>query len=172
LRSFVSHFQIKIAAIAFGLLLPAAASAGWTAPEAGKGGASAVVTADPDLIVAYLQAHGYKAELQIGKDEGAIIKTASGGHNWALLFYGCSQHKNCGSVQFHAGFELQKKADLKAMNDFNREKRFAKAYLDKDDDANIDMDVEMAGGMPEKLFKENIGDWETLMAAFVTHIGY
>ena len=58
-------------------------------------------------------------EDMLWQEDGALIKSGSGGYNWALFFYGCAKHKGCTSVQFHAGFEAKTKPEWKLMNAFN-----------------------------------------------------
>ena len=164
-------FQLNIAAAA--LTAPAVALAAWSAPEAAPAaGGAGKITADPAVIAGYLRDRGYKAEVSEGKDGDPLITSGSSGYKWAVLFYGCTDHKACGSVQFHAGFQAKTKPELSTINAFNRDKRFSKAYLDNENDPCIDMDVEMSGGTSEEAFKQALANWDTLFGDFTKHMGY
>lgn len=57
------------------------------------------------------------------------------------------------TLQLYAGFSGQK-VTLSKINEWNRTKRFAKAYLDKRDDPVIESDLELTGGTTTQNVKE------------------
>lgn len=129
------------------------------------------VTADVDQIAAILQKEGYQAK-RAGEGADPWIESAMNGYSMAIYFYGCNDAgKECKSVQFYAGFTPKKKPSLQAMNDYARENRWGRIYLDTDGDPAIEMDVDMeAGGMSEALFIDNIAYWNTILDNFGTFV--
>ncbi len=125
------------------------------------------VTADVAQIVAILHKEGYQAK-RVGEASEPRIDTAMGGYTMAIYFYGCDDNgQACKSVQFYAGFNPKTNPTLQAMNDYARDNRWGRVYLDKDGDPVIEMDVDLeAGGMSEELFIDNIAYWESILAKF------
>ena len=64
--------------------------------------AQMVTAANPQTIVAALQAGGYKAT--VGKDSTGDpqIRSAASGSNFVVSFYGCENNRACKTVTFYA----------------------------------------------------------------------
>ena len=126
---------------------------------------------DPELVAELLRKEGYQAKVDEKKEgEDPVITSAASGSTFGLYFYNCEKGKNCQSVQFYAGFE-DGKMDLARANVWNRDKRFARAYLDKEGDAVIEMDVNIEpGGMPRELFVDSLDIWSRLLGEFRTRV--
>jgi hypothetical protein len=129
---------------------------------------------NPDSVAAALRA--MKLPADIGKDQGGdpMIRSQFGGIKWTLFFYNCTNHKDCATVQFYAGYHFKDKSvPLDKINEWNRNKRFSRAYIDKENDPVIEMDVDLDdGGMSQALFMDNLEFWQTLMGQFQEHIGF
>lgn len=144
---------------------------GLTAPAS----AATVTATDPQSLVKALQGAGYKAELTKDSSGDPMIRSASGGSNFSLLFYGCATNKACKTIQLHAGYDVEEKTrpSLEKINQWNRDKRFAKAYLDKENDPIIEMDVDLEdGGMSSELFIDNVEYWTSSMSDFEKFIDW
>lgn len=125
------------------------------------------VTADPDRIASILQKEGYQAK-RVSADKEPRIETAMAGYNTSIYFFGCDDNgRACKTVQFYAGFNPKQSPTLQAMNDYARENRFGRIYLDKEGDPIIEMDVDLeVGGMSEALFIDNLAYWESILGRF------
>lgn len=144
---------------------------------AGSAAQAQTVTAkNPQTIVDALQKAGYKAVLETLPDsEGPMVRSASSGSKYSILFYGCTAGINCATVQFYTSYDFDrgKEPTLAKINDWNRENRFGRAYLDKENDPAIEMDVDLDhGGMSEMLFLDNLEFWTSVMAGFEKHLGW
>ncbi|MBL8560881.1 MAG: YbjN domain-containing protein [Gemmobacter sp.] len=126
----------------------------------------------PEAMVALMQELGYRAELTTDGQGDPKIKSAAGGANFSVYFYGCSDHRGCRSVQFSAGFDTKDGSDLALMNDWNRHNRYGQASLDTENDPYIEMDIAMQGGLPRELFEANLSIWDNMLADFQRHIGW
>jgi hypothetical protein len=125
----------------------------------------------PATLVSALQDGGYKAELTKDDSGDPMIKSSSGGTSFSIFFYGCTDNKECSTVQFYAGFSDPNNASLRAMNDWNRDNRFGRAYLGDDGSARIEMDVDMDdGGISKLLFADNVEFWEVVMSKFEDYV--
>lgn len=125
------------------------------------------VTADPQTLVAVLQAAGYQAEL--GKDNTGdpMITSAAAGSKFVVLFYNCTNHAACTTIQFQVAWAMKVKPTLAAVNEWNHGNRFARAYIDKEGDPGIMMDVNLdKGGMSPGLFRDNLEVWVAVLTNF------
>lgn len=129
--------------------------------------AQMVSAADPASIVAAVQAMGYQAELTKDDDGDPLIRSALDGSKFAIIFYGCTKNRACQTIQFYAGFKSDENVSVETMNEWNKTKRFSRAYIDNDKDPVIEMDVDLDdGGMSRALFEDNFEFWSALMPQF------
>lgn len=133
--------------------------------------AQMVTATDPTSLTKVLAKHGYRAELTRDDSGDPMIKSASSGTNFIILFYGCTANRNCATVQFYAGFSDAKNASVGSLNTWNAKNRFGRAYLSDKGSARIEMDIDLDdGGMPVALFEDNIEWWVATLANFEKHI--
>ncbi len=130
--------------------------------------AMAEITAkDPDAILRAMQDFGLVATM--GKDDGGDPKISSrvSDTKFSVYFYGCEDNMNCASIMFKAGYDLNNGISALKINEWNRDKRFAKAYIDDEGDPFMEFDVNLAfDGMGEKNFADNLDWWRLLVEDF------
>ena len=147
----------------------AAFAGAWALPAQ----AQMVRAQDPDSVVRALQQGGYAAKLGVDKVGDPMITSGVAGTNFQIFFYNCTDHKACATVQFHSGYDLTDPVGLERINEWNRSQRFGRAYLDKEDDPILEMDVDLDdGGVSSLLFIDNIEFWASVLGNFEKHIGY
>jgi hypothetical protein len=141
---------------------------------ASAGGAEQLVRGqDPQSLVRAMQANGYTAQLTVDSTGDPMIRSAAGGTNFQVLFYNCTDHRECATVQFHVGYDLKTAPSLESINDWNRTQRFGSAHLDKENDPILEMDVDLDdGGLSPLLFIDNLEFWTSALGRFEKHIGY
>ena len=133
--------------------------------------AAMVQAENPQTLVDALQGAGYQAKL--GKDAvgDPMITSGSSGTQFRIHFYNCTANRNCKTVNFLTGWDLDTAIPLESINKFNAENRFTRAYLDKEGDPMLAMDVDLDdGGMSPALFIDNIEFWTTQLGIFQKHI--
>lgn len=129
--------------------------------------AQLISAADPAAVAKVLQDKGYRAELTKDSEGDPLIKSGAEGASFLLLFFNCTKGKNCATVQFYAGFDREGSYSLEKLNEWNRTKRFGRAYRDNEGDPVIEMDVDMDdGGMSKALFEDNVEFWTSLLSSF------
>lgn len=141
------------------------------APAATAGGQ--VSPADPAAIVLLLQREGYKARLDKDNEGDPMIHSAASGADFQIIFYDCTDHRDCGSLTFHAGYAMpkDKKPTAEQILDYNAKWRFGRAYLDDEQDPILELDLAFGGAaMPEKMFLDNLEVWSDSMGSFQRHI--
>ena len=122
---------------------------------------------DPNSLVTALQDAGYSAKLGTDKVGDPLITSAVGGTTFQIFFYNCKEHANCATVQFHSGYDLKTAPSLELINEWNRNNRFGRAFLDKENDPILEMDIDLDdGGMSPALFIDNIEFWAVVLNNF------
>ncbi|HEX8624018.1 MAG TPA: YbjN domain-containing protein [Allosphingosinicella sp.] len=128
---------------------------------------------DPQTLVRALQKEGFSAKLGVDKVGDPMITSGVSGTTFQIFFYNCTDHKACATISFHAGYDLKTNIGLEKINEWNRGKRFGRAYLDKENDPILEMDVDLDdGGLSQALFIDNLQFWTSILSEFEKHIGY
>jgi len=128
---------------------------------------------DPGTLVRALQEAGYAAKLGTDKLGDPMITSGISGTTFQIYFYNCTDHKQCATVTFHSGYDLTAATGLDKINEWNSRQRFGRAYLDKENDPIIEMDVDLDdGGLSPALFIDNIEFWASALGNFERHIGF
>ena len=74
------------------------------------------------------------------------------------------------NLQLYASFK--KKTSLVRINEWNRDKRYTRAYIDKEGDPVLEADLDLEGGSSMGAVKELFRTWLTCVKLFTEHIGY
>ncbi len=152
----------------FHCLAIAVLASAWAMPAQ----AQMVNAQEPNSVVSALLDAGYSAKLGTDAVGDPMITSSVGGTSFQIFFYNCVQHKACATVQFHSGYDLENPG-LELINNWNRTQRFARGYLDKENDPILEMDLDLDdGGMSRLLFIDNIEFWSTQLGEFEKRIGY
>ena len=132
-----------------------------------------VTASDPKSIVAALQEYGVAAKLEADDDGDPVIRLKISGANSNIYFYGCDDnHADCRSIAFSAGFDLNEPYTPEKANEWNNNKRFSKSYVSEDGSAQIEMDVNMIGGITTDGFADTIDWWDYSLGEYKTFIGW
>ena len=133
--------------------------------------AQMVKAQDPDSVLKATRAAGYTVVLEKDSTGDPMIRRTQGGHPFRILFYGCKENANCETIQIAAGYDKKRDTPLASINEWNRTKRFGRAYLDADGDPMLLMDLDLDdGGLSEALFTDNLQFWAAVMGGFERHI--
>ena len=149
-----------------GLALAAAITGAMlTAPA--NGAEETIDATDPERILAIAHSFG-EAALTTDNLGDPLIEGRIGEKDYRLLFYGCSENRDCKTLMFSAGWES---GDLteEMMAGWNREKRFGKAYLDEDGLATVEMSVNLHGGVTRANLDDTIDWWRLVLAEFADY---
>lgn len=150
------------------MVLCAALAASVTATAAK---ADEVRSDDPSSLVRAMQSAGYRAELTKDNSGDPMIRSSSSGSDFAILFYGCKSNRNCTTVQFFAGFKDPDNGSLSAINKWNADNRFGRAYQADSGSARIEYDLDLdMGGMSASLFNDNLAVFTSLMDRYRKYV--
>ena len=126
---------------------------------------------DPSSLVRAMQDSGYRAELTKDNSGDPMIKSSASGNDFTILFYGCKSNRNCTTVQFFAGFKDPDNGSLSAMNKWNTDNRFGRAYQAESGSARIEYDLDLdTGGMSAALFKDNLEVFAALVDRYRKYV--
>lgn len=78
----------------------------------GSAQAETVSAANPASVVKVLQDKGYRAELTKDDSGAPMIRSASSDTAFLVLFYGCTDNKNCETAQLIARYSDPENASL------------------------------------------------------------
>ncbi len=152
-----------------GLICCAALLSGWAGIASAQ-----VVASDPAGILKRLQNYGYPATMTTDNQGDPKIETRVSDTKFNVYFYGCDDnHANCTAIQFGAGYDLKNGISALKINEWNRDQRFAKAYIDDESDPFLEMDVNMAAdGVGEKNFEDMVEIWRKQVENFEDYIDW
>lgn len=134
--------------------------------------AQTVDGSDPAQLVQILQNEGYRAKLEKDNVGDPKIVSSSQGVDWSIFFYDCTDGMHCASIQFSIGFNTENGVPLELMNGWNKENRYARAFVDDEKDPFLKFDVNLDGGVNKANFVDTLTLWETLLADFMKHINW
>jgi hypothetical protein len=139
---------------------------------AGPAAAAEVQAQDPASIVSAMQKAGYQVELTTDSVGDPKITSATPDNTlFQVLFYNCTNNVDCRTIQLNAAY-TDASVTLEGINEWNRTQRFGQAYLDKDGDPVLQMDIDLDdGGISQLLFEDNLQFWTSVIARFEEHIG-
>lgn len=160
------------AALTLALALPASAQ---MSTRSGKGisqAGSATLTGNVEQVAQAMADAGYETERTEAGDGTPKLDGLIDGWMYSVYFYGC-QGDDCDAIQFAAGFDEDQPMQYDPINEWNMANRFGRAYLDDEGDPWVEMDINMEGeGVTISNFNESLAYWDTVLNAFVAHIGW
>lgn len=145
--------------------MPAPATAAVPAIVVAPPTARLIDATDPQAILEIAKGFG-SAEIETDNKGDPKIVGRIEGSKYVVLFYGCTAAADCKSIQFVVSWRAKDKMALEKINKYNDDKRFGKAYLDKDGDPTLEFDVNLVGGVTRKNFEETYDWWKTSLVQF------
>lgn len=152
--------RLKLACVLFTLVAASTVRAETSQQEV-------ILSVTPEQMGAIMQDIGYRAEI-LKNDQGKRrIRTRIGGWNVTLNFYSCDDKEDCKSIGLRSFFQNEKKKGAQFANEWNREKRFTKVYIDKDNDVNIEFDILFRNGITKSNLRAYLDVYEDQLKDFV-----
>jgi len=136
------------------------------AATAGSAAQELIDATDPGRIVKIAEGFG-SAMLETDTQGDPKIVGRIDGIRYVVLFYGCKDKSECQTIQFYAGWtNPDGKITHEEVNDWNRDNRFSKAYLDDEGDPAIELDVSLERGVSQGNLDEWFDWWQTAIVSF------
>ena len=121
-------------------------------------------------VSAWLQNQGYRARIVTEKDGKSHVDSATGGTTFGVYMFDCKNNK-CGSIQFSAGFDTHGAFSAQKLNEWNRDKRWSRAYIDTVNDPWIEYDVDLTPGGTYELLNDEFAIWNSELGEFTKKYG-
>jgi len=136
--------------------------------------ATAEVTAtDANAVMKAMQDFGLVATMGTDGDNDPKISSRVSDTKFSVYFYGCQDNMNCSSIMLKAGYDLNTGISALKINEWNRDKRFSKAYIDDEGDPFLEMDVNLDfDGVGNKNFEDTLDWWRLLVEDFEEFIDW
>lgn len=129
-----------------------------------------ITAGDPEAIAAVIREKGFDVTMAEDDDGDPMLKAEGRGYSFVVFFYGCTGNRDCTTLGFYSYF-ADGTSDVTKLNAWNRDNRFGRAYVDKDGDPVVEMDLDLDdGGMPPLLFEDNIEFWMLVMAQYAKYV--
>ena len=151
---------VKLAAVA--LLLPTAAAADHTQ-----------VASDPQGMKSFFADQGIVTQLETDDYGDPLLSIRYYDTSFSIYFYGCNDGTGCTSIQYFSGYRTEGSVSVSRLNEWNRDKRYARAYLSDSGAARIEYDVYLgADGMSQTDFDQAFSLWTRSMGEFEEFIDW
>lgn len=118
----------------------------------------------PDVASALRDA-GYPADVVADRSGDPLIRSSTGKTLFNVYFYECGTELRCASIQFTAPYR-RKGVTPATIAAWNRERRFGRAFQDRNGVSWLSMDVDTSHGVTTEALEANINRWITVMNAF------
>ncbi len=136
--------------------------------------AMAEITAtNAHVVMKAMQDFGLVATMGVDGQGDPKVSSRVSDTKFSVYFYGCQDNDNCSSILIKAGYDLNNGISALKINEWNREKRFAKAYIDDEGDPFLEMDVNLDfEGVGNKNFEDTLDWWRLLVEDFEEFIDW
>ena len=121
-----------------------------------------VTAGDPGKILEIARGFG-SAELETDGNGDPVIRGRMDGTRYSVSFYGCKDGADCTTIQFWTWLDAPSDP-LGAVNTWNRDFRFGKAFIDADGDVIIEWDVNLWGGVSPRNLDDTFDWWRSVMS--------
>lgn len=129
--------------------------------------AGEITATNPAQILKAMQEYGFTVTMEKDSDGDPKIVGQVSRTKFRVYFFGCTNNKDCGSLHFRAGYDQEGVMSALKVNEWNREKRFTKAYIDDEGDPFMEMDVNLDfDGVGVKNFEDTLDWWRLLVEDF------
>ena len=129
--------------------------------------AEPVVASDPQTVLKYFTEIGAPATLGEDNVGDPLVTFQYYGTDMAVYFYGCQDAKNCNSLQFFAGYTAESDISMEAINLWNAEQRYGRAYQAEDGRKMLEYDIYTGhAGVGADDFDEIFDIWTELVKDF------
>lgn len=125
---------------------------------------------DADDVVEALARAGHPVDLGEDVFGDPEIESAVGDTPFDVFFFECSGTV-CETMTFSAVYETDR-VSIEQTNAWNINNLHGQAYLDNDDEPNLDLTIFAAGGLTESNLRAIVRQWAISLSAFEDHIGW
>jgi hypothetical protein len=126
-------------------------------------------TVNGEELAAVVREAGFVPEITEDSQGDPLVRFRLEGLRTSIFTYGCEDDR-CTSYQFMAGFSMDEKPGVEKVNEWNRLRRFGRAYVDTEQDPIIEMDVDLDGGVTHEYLVRTLTTWRAVFVSFLQHV--
>jgi hypothetical protein len=145
----------------------AIATLGFPAPNLAQ---EMITAADPQAILEIAREFG-KATLEEQSTGSPMILGQMHGLRYQVYFLNCDRAEGCEDINFYLGF-LNVQPSLERINEWNYTHRFGRAYLDSENDACIEMDLDLVSAVSPEYMRSTFQLWSLVVTEFADFVGH
>ncbi|WP_349368124.1 YbjN domain-containing protein [Salinarimonas sp.] len=142
----------------------AAFAAAMVLGASGVSAQSAIDGSDPQAILDLARGFG-SAALETDPVGDPLLQGRIDGNVYSVYFYGCEKNAGCDTILFSAIWDVES-SSLDAVNDFNKNAIFGRAYVDDEGDYVVEITVNLAHGVSRANLDDTFVVWSDLMREF------
>ena len=116
-------------------------------------------------VVDWLKEKGQEATISTDGAGNKMISTVVGGVKSGVYLFDCKGER-CGSIQFAIGWSDKGAITSTRLNEWNRAKRWGRAYFDTGKGIWVEMDVDMTPGGTYELLDDDLDTWTNTVRDF------
>jgi len=120
-----------------------------------------------DEVAEVLRGKGHTIEIAKDKDGDPLLKAVDGQTRYSVYFYNRNGQSRFDAIQFGFGFAGIAPARIAQ---WNKSKRFGRAYLEEDGKVWVEMDMETTRGITTEALEENLDRWLSVLAEFARYV--
>jgi len=117
-------------------------------------------------VQTWLRDQGMEAQITNDGAGHTIVSSKLGGTKFGVYMFDCNDKKQCGSIQFAAGWPTNNKIQVTKVNEWNRKKRWARAYLDESGGMWLESDIDLTPGGTYELLNDYFATWKKSVEGF------
>ena len=99
-----------------------------------------------------------------------VVRSTLDGTPFAIYLYDCRKDR-CASLQYEASFSNAENISLARLNNWNRQSRYVRAYLDRSGRVIGEYDIDIAPGMDAKGLDHSLRRWRSALSRFRQFVG-
>ena len=99
-----------------------------------------------------------------------VVRSTIDGTPFAIYLYDCKKDR-CASLQYEASFANAEGLSLTKLNNWNRQSRYVRAYLDRSGRVIGEYDLDVAPGMDGKGLDHSLRRWRSALSRFRQFVG-
>lgn len=112
-----------------------------------------------DDAMTWLKDQGHAAKIATDGAGNKNVETSAGDTTFGVYLLDCS-NDHCGSIQFVANWPASAKISATRVNEWNRTKRWARAYLDGSNRLWLEFDADLTPGGTYELLDDELATWK------------
>lgn len=114
----------------------------------------------PERVAEILKGFGI-ARVGASSNGDPQISGRTKGKTYEVFFFGCEDNKDCRNIQFWAYWDQP--ASLEVINNWNKQTRFGRTYLDDDNDLVLEFAVNLSHGIDDRTLEDNADVWMRML---------